>query len=82
MTGDRNSPATKGDLVDLKAEVIAAMLEGQMKLFKALYSFADTVQGRYRGSDDFEADLKPRLATIEARILEVEMRLNRPPDAA
>jgi len=78
VTNDRDSPATKGDLDDLKAELIAAMRDGQMKILNGLYSFADTVQDRYRGSDDFEANLKRRMATLEARILEVEKRLDFP----
>lgn len=82
MADDRNIPATKGDLSDLKAELIKAILDGHVKVFKELYSFADRVQDRYRESEDFEANLKRRMATLEARVLEVEMRLNLPPDAA
>jgi len=67
VTNDRDNPATKGDLDDLKAEVIEAIREDQMKIFKGLYSFADTVQGRYRGSDDGEAAIKRRMTTLESR---------------
>jgi hypothetical protein len=82
VTDDRDSPATRGELAALKAELIKAMLDGQTKVFKGLYSFADTVEDRYRGSDDLEANLKRRMATLDTRILEIERRLNLPPDAA
>lgn len=72
MTDDFNSAATKSDLAKLKAELIEAMFDGQVKVFKELYNFADRVQDRYRESDDLEANLKRRMATLELEFLRLK----------
>jgi hypothetical protein len=104
MADDRNSPATKGDLADLRTEfkgglsdlrtdlkreladqkdgLIEAIRDSQTEVLKAFYGFSQTIQDRFKESDDSEAAIKRRMTTLESRILEVEKRLNMPPNAA
>ena len=104
MADDRNSPATKGDLADLrtelkgdlsdsrtdlkrelavqKDELIEVIRDSQTEILKAFYGFSQTIQERFKLADDAEAALKRRMATLESRVLEVEKRLNMPPNAA
>jgi hypothetical protein len=82
MADDRNSPATKGDLADLKDELVEAVRDIQTETLKAFYGFTQTIQDRFKESDDSEAAIKRRITTLESRILEVEKRLNLPPDGA
>lgn len=82
MSADRNAPATKGDLSDLRDELIEAIHDAQTELLKAFYGFTQTVQNRFAGQDDTEAAIKRRMGTLESRILEIEKRLNMPPSAA
>jgi hypothetical protein len=94
---DRNAPATKGDLFDLKEELrqefsqglsnlrdelVEAIHDGQTELLRAFYGFTQTVQARFTEQDQTEAALKRRIGTLESRILEIEKRLNIPPSAA
>ncbi len=82
MADDRNSPATKGDLADLKDELVEAIRDVQTETLKAFYGFTQTIQDRFKDGDDSEAAIKRRMATLESRVLEVEKRLNMPPNAA
>ncbi len=82
MADDRSTPATKGDLADLKTELIEAMRDSQSAVLRAFYGFAETVQDRSKERDETEANLRRRMTTLESRILEVEKRLNMPPNAA
>jgi DNA anti-recombination protein RmuC len=119
MDGDRNSPATKGDLADLEERLTGSMrasqgeLEGRLtgsmreleervtgsmreleerltesmrdihtEMLKGFYGFTQTVQARFQEQDQTEISLKRRISTIEDRILEIEKRLNFPPNAA
>ena len=58
-----------------------AFRDGQTKLLKAFYSFAQTNQQRLSTVDVTTTGLLARLGTVEARLLEVEKRLNMPPAA-
>ncbi len=78
MVDDRNSPATKGDVADLKDELVEAIRDSQTEVLKAFYRFSHTVQDRFKESDDSEAAIKRRMTTLESRVLEVEKRLNLP----
>jgi hypothetical protein len=82
MVEDRDSPATKGGLADLKDELIESIRDIQTVTLKAFYGFAQTIQDRFKENDDSEAAIKRRMTTLESRILEVEKRLNLPPNAA
>jgi len=54
MDIDRNAPATKGDLLDLRQEIsglrdelVVAIHDGQTELLRAFYGFTQTVQARF-----------------------------------
>jgi hypothetical protein len=53
----------------------------QTEVLKAVYGFTQSIQSRLEGSDQTEASLKRRMASIEGRVLEIEKRLNLPPAA-
>ena len=82
MADERNSPATKGDLLDLEERLTESVRDIQTELLKAFYGFTQTVQARFQEQDQTEISLKRRISTIEDRILEIEKRLNFPPSAA
>lgn len=108
MADDRNAPATKGDLADLRDELmfeikgessglraefkseisglrdelVEVIRDSQTEVLKALYGFSQTIQERFRQVDASETAFRNRLATVEERLLEVEKRLNMPPNAA
>ena len=92
MDDDRNAPATKADLAELRGEFKAdlaaledrlteVMRDVQTEMLRAFYGFMETVQTRFKAQDDAEAGLKKRLGILEERLLEVEKRLNMPPAA-
>ena len=90
---DRNAPATKGDLLDmrdglrqemsgLRDELLEAIHDSQTEVLRAFYGFSQTIQARFAQQDQTEAALKQRLTVIESRVLEIEKRLNMPPGGA
>ena len=94
MDEDRNAPATKGDLLDmrdglrqeisgqisgLRDELVEAIHDSQTEVLRAFYGFSQTIQARFAQQDQTEAALKQRLTVIESRVLEIEKRLNMPP---
>ncbi len=88
MSSDREFPATKGDISDLRAEMktlegrlIEAIRDNQTEILKGIYGFTQTVQNRFQEMDQMESALKKRMTTLEGRLLEIEKRLNMPPAA-
>jgi peptidoglycan hydrolase CwlO-like protein len=86
MDSDRNAPATKGDVQDLRAEVkamedrlVEAFRDGQTELLKAFYNYAQSNDERVASTEAESASLKKRLAIAESRITDIERRLNWPP---
>jgi hypothetical protein len=83
MDNHRDVPATKGDLTDavngLEARLTEAIHDSETRLLKAFYTFAETNQKRLAEGETESAAIKGRLATVEQRLLEVEKRLNMPP---
>jgi hypothetical protein len=57
------------------------MADGETRLLKAFYDFAQTDQKRLTVVEDNENAFRSRLATLEDRVLNVEKRLNMPPAA-
>lgn len=100
MSQDSNSPATKGDLAAVKADINALesrlktdmdamesrltekMRDMQTEVLGAFYGFSQSIQQRFKASDSAETALKLRVSTLEDRVLELEKRLNLPPQAA
>ena len=90
MDHDRNAPATKGDVQDVKLELRAEMKAmgdrlveayrtGQTELLKAFYHFTQSSDERVASTEAEAASLKKRLAIVESRITDIERRLNWPP---
>jgi hypothetical protein len=90
MDNDRNAPATKGDVQDVKLELgaemkamedrlVEAFRDGQTELLKAFYNYAQSNDERVASTEADAASLKKRLAIAESRITEIERRLNWPP---
>ena len=92
---NRNAPATKGDFADLEqkfeqlrseinhtyADLVERMSDGETRLLKAFYSFAESNQKRQEEVETDQSSMRSRLATLEDRLLQVEKRLNIPPAA-
>jgi hypothetical protein len=62
-------------------DVIEKMRDGQTEILKAFYTFAESNQMRLSATEQDSGLLKTRLALLEKRITDVEMRLNFPPAA-
>ena len=81
--GNGDQPATRADLEKLRAELLEELLEAihdsETRLLKAFYGFTETVQTRFKDADRSEAGLKERMNILENRLLEVEKRINMPP---
>ena len=56
-----------------------ALRDSQTELLKAFYNFAQSYDERVTATEHESASLKKRLAIMETRIMEVERRLNMPP---
>ena len=90
METDRNAPATKGDLEDFKVEVNARfqefghrieelILESEGRVITSSYRIAESIQARLTEEERESSSIKTRLGIMETRLLEVEKRLNMPP---
>ena len=90
---DRNTPATKGDLIDLEERMRQRMLEleermmermtelvrdVETKLLGAFYGYAKSNDNRVLEAEANEGVLRKRVATLETRVTDIEERLNRP----
>jgi uncharacterized protein (DUF342 family) len=53
----------------------------QTEMLKAFYAFAETNQARLTATERDTAALKERMSMMEARLIQVEKRLNMPPAA-
>ena len=96
MESDRNATATKGDLQDLRNEILTAtkddlqnlkdeLLEafrdGQTEMLRAFYSFAQSADVKFKETELDDIMLRQRLTAMESRLTEVEKRLHLPPAA-
>lgn len=90
---ERNAPATRGDIADAVEQISAEanhryndlverISDSETKLLGAFYSFAQSNQKRMVELEGNEMALRSRIGTLESRLLEVEKRLNIPPQAA
>jgi hypothetical protein len=59
-----------------------AIRDSQTEVLRAFYSFSRTIQARFLELDQTDANVKRRMDALESRILDVEKRLNMPPNAA
>ena len=84
---ERDKPATKGDLEsaltnlreELRDELIEAMRDTETRLLQAFYGYAESNRKRVGQVEADTAILASRIGTLEDRLLQVEKRLNIPP---
>lgn len=94
MSANGETPATKDDLAKLRDELLAAdtrlkeeLLEAMSKLvydaethlLNAFYGFAESNRKHLAELDREDGSLRERLNVVEARVFEIEKRLNFPP---
>jgi predicted nucleic acid-binding Zn-ribbon protein len=60
-------------------DIVERISDGETRLLKAFYDFGQSNQKRMTELEGNEAAIRSRLATIEDRLLQVEKRLNMPP---
>ncbi len=77
--------AVKTSMFQRLDEMAATLEEGyrdtQTEVLKAVYSMGERVQARVGAQEAVVVSLQQRQASVEARLLEIEKRLNLPPAA-
>lgn len=58
-----------------------AFRDSQTEILRVIYSFASSVDTRFKEAELSDMMLRQRLSAVESRLLEVEKRLNLPPAA-
>jgi len=83
LRGDMNQgfEQLRGEMNHSYADLAERISDGETRLLKAFYDFAQSNQKRMTEVEGNEAAIRSRLATIEDRLLQVEKRLNLPPAA-
>jgi BMFP domain-containing protein YqiC len=71
----------RGDMVALEERLTETLRDVQTELLKAFYSFATSAEARFKDAETSDIALRQRLSAVEARVTEVEKRLNFPPAA-
>ena len=78
----------KADMTGLEERLLQKMddltekfRDMQTEMLKAFYAFAETNQARLTATERDTAALKERMSMMEARLIQVEKRLNMPPAA-
>ena len=64
---------------DLKSELFERLHDTETKLLTAFYGFAESNNKRLQQVEGNETLLLSRVVTLESRVLELEKRLNMPP---
>ncbi len=67
-------PATKADLAELREAMIEAIHDSETRLLTAFYSWAQGTQRHLWDLDRAEVSLRERLAGVDKRLLELELR--------
>jgi hypothetical protein len=78
MDIDPNAPVTKGDLQDLKDELLEAFRDNQTELLKAFYSFTESNRQRVSQLEGNQGALITRIGILEDRMVELERKVNFP----
>jgi len=89
MDDSRNTPATKGDIEDLRAElqaemkameerIVEAFRDAQTEVLKAFYSFASSNDQRVAQIEGGQVAMNARLGTLESRVTQLERKVNFP----
>ncbi len=69
----------RAELGHTRENVIETMRDVQTEILKAFYGFAETNSKRLIEIEGNENALRSRVTTLENRVLELERRLNMPP---
>ena len=64
-----------------REELLEAIHDAETRLLKAFYAYAESAQKHFSELDHSHASLGDRLGSLEGRMLEVEKRLNMPPQS-
>jgi hypothetical protein len=90
-----HEPATKQDVIDavkaaedrffsaLKAtedRVVETMRDVQTEVLTAFYGYTQTTDAKLKEGEQADIGLRQRLTAVESPVLEVEKRLNMPPE--
>ena len=82
---DQNTPATKADIVQLRAEMNhqyddlkETLRDSETKLLKAFYTFAESNQTRLAAIETDSDAVKKRVGILEERVLDLERKINFP----
>jgi hypothetical protein len=75
MDNDRNVPVTKGDIEDIRAELVKTMRDSQTELLKAFYNVTESNHQRVNQLEGNQAALLKRIGVLEDRLLELERRI-------
>jgi phage shock protein A len=89
MDNDRNSPATKGDISDVREELradmkamedrlVEAFRDNQTELLKAFYSFGESNRQRVAQLEGNQSALITRIGVLEDRMMQLERKINFP----
>ena len=80
-----NQAATKQDLAELEQRLTErfqeAIHDSETRLLKAFYGYMESAQKHFVDLDRNDNSVRERLGTLEARINEIEKRLNMPPSS-
>ena len=75
-----HEPATKQDVIDAVDRVVEAMRDLQTEILTAFYGYTQTTDAKLKEGEQSDIGLRQRLTAVETRVLEVEKRLNMPPE--
>ena len=78
MSDNGRTPATKQDLAKLKEALVEAIHDSETKLLKAFYTYAEATQKHLLDLDKSDGSIRDRLGALEARLINVEKRLDLP----
>lgn len=89
MDIDRNAPATKGDIADLRADLrgemksmedrlVEAVRDNQTELLKVFYSFTESNRQRVAQLEGNQGAIITRIGVLEDRMTDLERKINFP----
>ena len=78
MSTNGNTPATKADLAKLEERLLEAIHDSETRLLKAFYTYAEATQKHLVDLDKSDGSIRDRLGALEARMINLEKRLDLP----
>lgn len=71
--------AVRAEMTSMEARLVEAMRDIETHLLKAFHGFAEASERRLHRVETAEADSNQRLAALEKRVLDLELRSTLPP---